>query len=459
MDVSGQEEALATLMDQLLTQMMQPRAPVISLHDFLTTSALLDLRVSPIEYIVPEIPQRRIDSSGSPRIRPVAPTPEIRPPPIPPWPERCKEPPTSGQIRLLNPPTDNLIEHLWDRDRSYTEWQDYLADVKRETTDVSSSDDVLNTSILYPPGFYEKACSLFESNQRQRWLARKVWTRLTQRIWRKRTQCNVDLIDMAPIEERDALLLTDTTNRTIYRFHKRDIYNCMLSKISTADEMLPNPRPPTNPWTNQPLTLGQLIAVSQFLLRDYAARGRCPPVLFAAFCAAGYDVKRFQNENSSFLSQYAITAYFKDLHDHNRDAVVETALQLLADAGVSHSPVAMRRFFRASPITEEHRLWLTLCRDYTLYINLHIQARPHWYDDAAIHRDVRRTYASTRIEDPAGPRIRLLRNINHPATADTDLISLSSLMYQSAMAAGPVLDASGSALSFLNNSGFPPLGR
>lgn len=239
----------------------------------------------------------------------------------------------------------------------------------------------------------------------------------------------------------------------------------MISKISTADEMLPNPRPPTNPWTNQSLRLGQLIAVSQFLLCDYAARGRCPPVLFAAFCAAGYDLKRFQSENSSFLSQYAITAYFKDIHDHNREAIVETALQLLADASVSHSPVAMRRFFRASPTTDDQRLWLALCRDYTLYINLHIQTRPHWYDEAAIHRDVRRTYASTRVDDPAGPRIRLLRNINNSAAPSfsaavaADLVSLSSLMYQPAMSAGPFLDASGSALSFLNNSGFPPLGR
>ena len=473
MDVSGEEEALASLMDQLLTQMLQPptRNPLISLTDLMGGNPLLNLTATPI--ILPltyNVGTRHgaTDVSGSPRIRPVAPTPETRPPAPPPWSERSKEPPELGKIRLLDPPpVGDTIEHLWDRDRTFTEWQEYLNDVERETTpsDLSDSDETVDASTLYPPGYYEKVRTLFESNQRSRWLARKVWTRLTQCIWRRRTQCNVDLIDMAPIGDRDALLLTDTTNRTIFRFHKRDIYNCMISKIPTADEMLPNPRPPTNPWTNQPLTLGQLIAVCQTMVCHYAAKGRCPPVLFAAFCAAGYDLKRFQNENSSFLSQYAITAYFKDIHDHNRDAVIETALQLLSDAGVSHSPVAMRRFFRASPITDEHRSWLALCRDYTLYINLHIQARPHWYDETAIYRDVRRTYANTRVEDPAGPRIRLLRNINRAATpaisaaAAADLISLSSLMYQPTMGAGPLLDISGSALSFLNNSGFPPLGR
>ena len=473
MDVSGEEEALSTLMDQLLTQMLQPptRQPLISLSDLMGGNPLLNIStqtiILPITY---HAGSRRgiTDVSGSPRIRPVAPTPETRPTPPTPWAERCKEPQEFGNIRLLDPPpTGDTIEHLWDRDRTFTEWQEYLTDVERETTplELSDSDEEFNTSTLYPPGYYDKVRTLFEGNQRKRWLARKVWTRLTQRIWHKRTQCNVDLIDMASVADRDALLLTDTTNRAIYRFHKRDIYNCMISKISTADEMLPNPRPPTNPWTNQPLTLGQLIAVCQTMVCDYAAKGRCPPVLFAAFCAAGYDLKRFQSENSSFLSQYAITAYFKEIHDHNRDAIIETALQLLADAGVSHSPVAMRRFFRASPLTEEHRQWLALCRDYTLYINLHIQARPHWYDEAAIYRDVRRIYASTRIEDPAGPRIRLLRNIHQSTTpafsaaVAADLISLSSLMYQPTMGSGPFLDASGSALSFLNNSGFPPLGR
>lgn len=488
MDVSGDEAVLASLMDHLLEQMMLPptRQPLLSLTDLLGNSPLFNTApiVIPLtsysnnlNYVANNTFSltniRPLDVSGSPRIRAVAPTPPQREqaPPIPPWAERSKEPPAAGQIRLLDPPpTGDTIEHLWDRDRSLTDWHDYLADVQRDTStlsDISDNDELPTTASLYPEGFYERVRTLFESNQRQRWLARKVWTRLTQRIWRKRTQCNVDLIDMAPIPDRDAILLTDTANRTIYRFHKRDIHNCMLSKISTADEMLPNPRPPTNPWTNQPLTLGQLIAVSQHLVSDYAAKGRCPPVLFAAFCAAGYDLKRFQNENSSFLSQYAITAYFKDLHDHNREAVIETALQLLSDAGVSHSPVAMRRFFRASPPTEDHRDWLALCRDYTLYLNLHIQARPHWYDESAIHRDVRRLYARMRPEDPAGPRIRLLRHMTNPlgtpaprtAAMAADLVALSALMSMSSNGAATLTDPSGGfALQLSNNSSFPPLG-
>jgi hypothetical protein len=492
MDVSG-EEALATLMDHILLQLMQPptRQPTISLTDLLGGGPLFDTTplIIPVNYPIttyvnntqnsniinnyyanfPNL-SRLTDVSGSPRIRPVAPTPLTlapAPPPIPPWSERSKEPPALGLIRLLDPPpTGDTIEHLWDRDRSLTEWTEYLADVKRDTTtltDSSNNETLLNTATLYPPGFYDKALNLFESNQRQRLLARKVWTRFTQRIWRKRTQCNVDLIDMAPVADRNALLLTDTTNRTIYRFHKQDIYNCLLSKISTADEMLPNPRPPTNPWTNQPLTFGQLIAVGQHLVSDYAAKGRCPPVLFAAFCAADYDLKRFQTENSSFLSQYAINAYFKDIHDHNRDAVIETALQLLSDAGVSHSPVAMRRFFRSSPLTDDHREWLALCRDYTLYINLHIQARSYWYDEAAIYRDVRRTYARMRPDDPAGPRIRLLRHMTNPlrtpapqtAAMAADLVALSALMNLSGTS--NLVDLSGGlALQMSNNSNFMP---
>jgi hypothetical protein len=471
MDVSGDEAVLASLMDHLLEQMLLPptHQPLLSLTDLLGGNPLFSATPLVIPLTTYSNNIRSLDVSGSPRIRPVAPTPAPAPL-IPPWTQRSKEPPAAGQIRLLDPPTaGDTIEHLWDRDRSLTDWHDYLADIQRDTTtlsDASDNDELPTTASLYPEGFYERVRNLFESNQRQRWLARKVWIRLTQRIWRKRTQCNVDLIDMEPVPDRDALLLTDTANRAIYRFHKRDIYNCLLSKISTADEMLPNPRPPTNPWTNQPLTLGQLIAVSQHLISDYAAKGRCPPVLFAAFCAAGYDLKRFQNENSSFLSQYAINAYFKDLHDHNREAVIETALQLLSDAGVSHSPVAMRRFFRGSP-TEDHRDWLALCRDYTLYLNLHIQARPHWYDESAISRDVRRLYARMRPEDPAGPRIRLLRHMTNPlgtpvprtAAMAADLVALSALMNMSSNGAATLTDPSGGfALQLSNNSSFPPLG-
>ncbi len=322
--------------------------------------------------------------------------PAPAPPSIVPWAERCLTLPTQGTIRLLTspPPTDDTaataaIRALWDTDQTYTQWM------------ARAEGDPAVTAI-------------FEENQRRRWLARTVWHRLTQRIWRRRTQCNVDMIDMVEVSDADAILVTDAAHRTVYRFHRRDLFNTLLSNICMSEEMLPNPRAPRNPWTNAPFTYGQIVGVCQSLLQDYARHGRCPPVLFSAFWAAQFDVRRFAAENASLLGQHAITAYFKDINDHNRDTVADTIIQLLTEAGIACTPVGVRRWLRASPLTAGHREWLRLASDYTLYMNLHVQVRAHWHSDEMIQRDVRRLHQRHPVSDAAGPRLRALRNLATP---------------------------------------------
>ena len=306
-----------------------------------------------------------------------------------PWATRCLTSPAKGMIRLLtSPPEDatTVTRALWDADHTYGEW---MARAENDSAVVA----------------------IFEKNQRCRWLARTVWHRLTQRIWRKRTQCNVDMIDMAPVPDADAILVTDATHRTVFRFHSRDLFNTLLSNICMSEEMLPNPRDPRNPWTNSPFTYGQIVGICQSLLQGYARCGRCPPVLFSAFWAAQFDVQRFAAENASLLSQHAITHYFKDINDHNRETVADTIIQLLSEAGIACTPVGVRRWLRATPLTAGHREWLQLACDYTLYMNLHVQVRPHWHTDERIYHDVRRLHTRYPVTDAAGPRLRALRTL------------------------------------------------
>lgn len=360
----------------------------------------------------------------------------------PTWAERTQEPPLPGHIRPLFAPRLGF-EHWWYRDRSLTEWiseiNELLAapasDVSGETIVPATSDVQLpSASALHPPGYGTAVAELFCEIQHKRWLARKVLLRLQQRVWSRRIQCDVDLIDMAPVPPRDRVLLTDVKNRTIYAFHRRDIFQNLLSNISAASEMLPTPRPPTNPWTNVPLTRVQIMSICQKLLLDFANRGQCPPVLFAAFCAAKYDIRRFETENSALLAQYAIRSYFADLHEHNREAVTDTVTQLLDEYGIRFSPVTVRRWFRRTPVTALHRDWLALARDYTLHLNLHIQPRPNWHDDDAIARDVRRLYARTDFTEALSPRLRLLRSdaSGGAAPAPTPVPAPSPVQYQQA---------------------------
>jgi hypothetical protein len=323
------------------------------------------------------------------------------------------------ELRLLIDAPATLQSH-WDQPRSYRGWMDYLA---AQTTDVSgetlvAADETAIAHVAETAVDEPTLSALFHANQRARWLAHKTLNHWRHRIWSKRPQCGVDLIMNEPVAPADAIHLTDTRNRTIYCFHYRDLFTNLLTKITAAEEMLPTPRQPTNPWTNQPLTFAQIITVCQALLRHYATRGRCPPTLFAAYCAAEYNLRRFETENMSLLAQYAIAAYFKDLHEHNQETVADTVIELLRDAGQRYSAVAVRRWLRQRPLTPIHREWLALVRDYTLHMNLHIQPRRTWHTEVQIYADVVSLYRRTPIENPAGPRLRLLHG-GVPSTANT----------------------------------------
>lgn len=320
------------------------------------------------------------------------------------WEDRCRTLAAPGHIRLLDPPTGSLaMQRWWDRDMTLTEWVHALKGLEAD-----ASANPIQYAFL-PADYADRARAIFKTTQRQRWLARIVLQRLQQRVWRRRTQCNVDMILNDPVPDQDAIFLTDTTHRQVYRFHRRDVYNSLLSNICQCDEMLPSPRQPTNPWTNAPLTFAQTIGTCQQLAADYGRRSRCPPPLFAAFWAARFDLRRFQQENAPALARHAIAVYFKDLHDDNRETVCDTLFQLLSDAQCDYSPTAIRRWLRQSPQTALHREWLELARDYTLYVNLHVQVRSHWNTTTAIHRDVRALYSRTTLPDAASSRIRILR--------------------------------------------------
>lgn len=356
-----------------------------------------------------------------------------------PWEERKKTPPKSPFIRLLDDPSDNPygLQTLWHTDYTLTEWHTMIG---RKMKDLS--DNVL-IDAFDVTGQIAYMKNVFATNQRKRWLARVVQLKWTQRVWRKRTQCNVDMIDMAPIADKDAVFMTDTKHRQIFRFHRRDIFTNLLSNICLSDEMLPTPREPTNPWNNSKLTMPQTMGICTHLVQDFAKRGKCPPVLLAAFWAARFDLKRFQEENSALLSQQAITSYFKDLHTDNIGLVEDTIINLLTAANLDYSPSAIRRWLHQRQQTPLHRDWLTMARDYTLYINLHVQARAHWYTVERIYVDVARLYNRMTLPDPVSNRVRTLR------TAVTSTISNQNPAFLglSVLFPNSLLDISGSTMS------------
>lgn len=314
--------------------------------------------------------------------------------------ERRKLPPAPGKIRIIEPSNNypQSIASFWNRDMTLTEWVAEFTTIKKQYTEKTIS------SVLYPSNYLEVLHDMFIANQRKRFLVRKIYRKWSQRVWMKRTQCNITLIDMEPVAEKDAIYLTDTKHHQIFRFHRSDVFTNFLTNIGLCDEMLPTPRVPTNPWTNEPLTFQQTLSICHQMISWYAAKGKCPPLLFSAFCASKYNVRIFRYKHSSLLAHHAIQSYFAEITSDNHEVILDTISQLLTAAGCVHSHICLSRWLQTAK-TPLHKEWLSLVCDYTLYMNLQIQVRPYWYSQSYILFDVRRMYErSHSFRDIIRPR-------------------------------------------------------
>jgi len=334
------------------------------------------------------------------------------------WTTRIQTLVEPGYIRILDPPVGDIFTlELWSRDMTLTEWGEVITDAERPPT----------SPTLIPTDYGERVRAVFTANQRKRWLARIVYQRWSQLVMKRRTQCNVDLIEMCPIADADALFFTDMKHRQMYRFHRRDVFTNLMSNICLSDEMLPTPRPPTNLWTNAKLTLAQTIGICQHLAADYGRRAKCPPVLFSAFWAARFDLRRFRQENSSLLAQYAIASYFKDLHDDNIGVVYDTIYNLLTASMLHFSPAAIRHWLE-QPQTPLHREWLAFVRDYTMYMNLHVQTRARWTSDLIIYAEAEDLFHRIGLAQQNNQTITHTQNMNNIAMISTVTLPIEQLL-------------------------------
>lgn len=225
---------------------------------------------------------------------------------------------------------------------------------------------------------------------REKWLARIVYQRWTLLVRKRRTPYNLDFIDQSPVQASDAVLMTDTRTRMVYIFHRRDIQSALVANLCQSDQMLAEPRAPANPYTNEPLTLAQIVSVCTQLNEHAARRGQCLPVVLAAFWSARFDLDRFATDNAPLLAHAAVKSFFAEITDANRETVYETMIQLIAASNIEfHSRHQLKEWLEQTPRTPLHGEWLALVRDYTLFMNMNIPARPSWRSEDAIYEDVR----------------------------------------------------------------------
>lgn len=225
----------------------------------------------------------------------------------------------------------------------------------------------------------------FLESQRRRMLFRMLLLHTRHYIWSRRPVCNIDLVTLEPIADEHVFELTDTSSRCLFRFHRNNIYKAVLTNLFMSNEMVAEPRYPSNPYTNKPLTLAQTVSVCQRLVAMKIDHDSCPHPLLAAFWVARFDLQRFYTDNIAALSQHAIHSYFSDITESNVEVIRGTVHTFLLHTNYV-TPTTAKWLDTTNPITLRDE-WRLLCRDYFVYANLQVQSRPHWSSSASIYID------------------------------------------------------------------------
>lgn len=159
-------------------------------------------------------------------------------------------------------------------------------------------------------------------NQRLRW----VFKRLIQR-WRVNRLKQVNTIDIVTFEEpKTPIYVYDWPNRSKYVFEASTLFRSIRSRILHSEELIANSQRPNNPYTNKPLSYGQL----HFAFDALRASG-ITDWTFEALRACEYDLGVFKRRNSTQLRVAALKRVFANPTDEDYCEILFDFIDLCHD--------------------------------------------------------------------------------------------------------------------------------
>ncbi len=155
-------------------------------------------------------------------------------------------------------------------------------------------------------GFHAEMWNLIRLNQKIRW----AFKRLIQR-WRAARLRQVNTEDVVTMEvPKQPVYIYDWTARTKYVFEAASLFRGIRACLTLHHDLIPTPKAPINPFTNQPLTLGQL----HFTLAALRAAGYADWTT-EMLRAGTYEIDTFKRRANTQLRVSALNHLFADTAD------------------------------------------------------------------------------------------------------------------------------------------------
>lgn len=193
-------------------------------------------------------------------------------------------------------------------------------------------------------------------NQILRWKFKRFVTK-----WRRnhfKTINDTDYITLAPIEK--PITINHYPTRSIYVFESSSILQDIHRKLLNHCGQIPNPLFPRNPYTNEHLTLAQLLSVYQ----QCRAFGKTSWSL-EAFCKSKLSIPTFLQVQRKALRLHALKSILYD--DTDYEGVV-LLLNFIESQHEEHTANFNKSIYRWSllQIPEDPKIqkWRSLCKEY-----------------------------------------------------------------------------------------------
>ena len=254
----------------------------------------------------------------------------------------------------------------------------------------------LTTATLFGPGpyFFTAAIDIYESNQRLRWLFKRLLNSWLVKKAKTR-KIDYDLITLEKVPEEEQIEVFCIKSRSLYIFSGSSILKTVRSSLESQQGSISNVIFPKNPFTMINFNYGQLLKLFLDITKWCIKKGKPYPAVLALFQEANFNTNTLCSLHNDYLQYTAIKNYM--VNDHIGGTFFLENLEVLIDSYEQylrpHAKYLDVELFRLWFIDEKDsallKNWRRLVSDYWHYKQTDNLIRPLWNSEMSILNDIK----------------------------------------------------------------------
>ena len=166
----------------------------------------------------------------------------------------------------------------------------------------------------------KKVLEIYKINIKLKRIIDKIINKYRQRKSYEKS-INTSFLSLESIfTSKNTIKIMENSCNKSYTFTKNELTQIFKQALISQSECFPNPKIPSNPWTNIEFNMKQLIYIYNLIECNKT------PIIIRLFKQSGFDIDVFTKINYRFLSHLACETYIKDVSDEDFEEVFDDFL-------------------------------------------------------------------------------------------------------------------------------------